>query len=130
MKKPKKSLERLLGLELGRVVKRAKREALQPSAAGVRVHHFSGLKRLHARGLTPETLAEALRRTRGPKDPRSRKPREGGEPVPAIPRPKPKPLSGGAAARLERGERKPRLASPRRLLPVSPPDGDETGIRL
>nr|WP_295370820.1 hypothetical protein [uncultured Sphingosinicella sp.] len=50
--------------------------------------------------------------------------------MPAIPRPKPKPLSGGAAARLEFGERKPRPASPRRLLSVSPPDGDETGIRL
>lgn len=33
--------------------------------------------------------------------PRTRRPDEGGEPIPAVPRPKPNPLSGGAAAPIE-----------------------------
>jgi hypothetical protein len=55
------------------------------------------------------------RRTRGagrpPKPPRKGRPDEGGEPMPAIPRPKPKPLSGGAEAPIEREQRLTKSAS-------------------
>ena len=36
-----------------------------------------------------------------PPKPRNRRPGEGGEPMPAVPRPKPKPLSGGAAVPIK-----------------------------
>jgi septal ring factor EnvC (AmiA/AmiB activator) len=54
-------------------------------------------------------LAEMMARRAGqpkPPRPRKRRPDEGGEPMPAIPRPKPKPLSGGAEAPIEREQRK------------------------
>jgi hypothetical protein len=58
-------------------------------------HHAAVRRALYA-----ELMA---RRSGQPKPPRPRKgrPDEGGEPMPAVPRPKPKPLSGGAAAPLK-----------------------------
>jgi hypothetical protein len=58
-------------------------------------------------------MARPFRPSRPSKPPRSRKPRpdEGGEPMPAIPGPKPRPLSGGAAAPVEK-ERRVKKFSP------------------
>ena len=61
----------------------------------------------------------AVRRNEKPPFPnsfRKRKPPpdEGGEPVPAVPRPRPKPLAGGAAAPLDPDRRKPADGTPRK----------------
>jgi hypothetical protein len=76
---------------------------------------MAGAMRAHERAMeAAERRAEdVLRRDRGkrlgmpPKDPfkrrwgKRRPDEEGGEPMPAVPRPKPKPLAGAAAAPIE-----------------------------
>jgi hypothetical protein len=78
-------------------------------------------------------LAEMMARRPGrpkPPPPRKRRPDEGGEPMPAVPRPKPKPLSGGAEAPIEREKRAKKSASqPVRVKgrpPKVPSEADRT----
>lgn len=52
------------------------------------------------KALYAEMMARRSGRPKPPK-PRKRRPDEGGEPIPAVPRPKPKPLSGSAAEPLK-----------------------------
>jgi len=77
--------------------------------------------------------AEALRASRAPQPPTRRKPprEEGGEPMPALPKPKPKPLAGGAAVPIEKSFRLKKSVSgkrqSKRVLADSLTDG---GLRL
>jgi hypothetical protein len=91
MKKPEKHVERMLA---------AARLALD-------------MARLAARIVEARRLADARRASRPP---RGKKPprAEGGEPVPAIPRPRPKPLAGGAAAPLPKSKRRGKAGVDRR----------------
>jgi hypothetical protein len=54
-------------------------------------------------GAMQRRMEEHLERKHGRKPPEGKRRRgeEGGEPVPAVPRPKPKPLAGAAAAPIE-----------------------------
>lgn len=134
MKKPKKKRDWLFEVELRRVEQAANFEAFERRMLEARAHveavhakHLEKMKRVHARLRAARLLAEELRLKRGPKNFRSKRPpwEEGGEPIPAIPRPKPTPLSGGAAAPLEFEDRKPRPARP--ALSVPGFDGDKSG---
>jgi septal ring factor EnvC (AmiA/AmiB activator) len=116
MKKPIKGLDwleqALRRMAAQRAANLARFEALDARLEGARE------RREDARARQAEVrnalYAEMMARRAGqpkPPRPRKRRPDEGGEPMPAIPRPKPKPLSGGAEAPIEREKRAKKTAS-------------------
>jgi hypothetical protein len=69
----------------------------------------------------------------GPPGPRPKRPRkpgdEGGEPLPAMPRPTPKPLAGGAAAPFEKEARRKAGVRPLKVPVRTPEDTDANSAR-
>jgi hypothetical protein len=107
------------------------REALELHDA-VCLMHLAKISLFRSRRVKAGVLREVLRSMDGATKPRPKKPpkREGGEPIPAIPRPKPTPFSGGAGAPVEFEEREQRPARTRFGFTVPAAGVEDTGLRL
>jgi len=106
MKKPKKGLDwleealkRMAAHRAANLARSAAADARMEEARN-RMEDFRSQEAEVRKALYAEIVARRSGQPKPPK-PRKRRPDEGGEPMPAVPRPKPKPLSGGAAAPLK-----------------------------